>query len=334
MPGTLHCGDNLDVLRRHIADESIDLVYLDPPFKSNQDYAVHVGAPNTRTAPVPAFADTWTWDAATTATYEKVIAVGGGVARALVTLRDLLGPTDMLAYLAMMAPRLVDLRRVLKPTGSLYLHCDPTASHYLKIVMDAVFGRAGFRNEIVWCYRKWSVAARQFARNHDVIHFYSKAHDGTHVFDPLHVPVSAGTRKRWKGRRQHAHFEDGVRKARSVAGSTSRSPMPDWWDLSIINPNAAERLDYPTQKPEALLERIVQASSREGDVVLDPCCGSGTTLVVAERLGRAWIGIDVSRLAVELAARRLRDRFGTRALQVTGTQTTRVARRAAISAGT
>ncbi len=293
MGGALHCGDNLDVLRRHVADASIDLVYLDPPFKSNQDYR--------------AFDDTWTWNAASAALYDEVIAAGGDAARALTALRLILGTSDMLAYLAMMAPRLVELRRVMKASASIYLHCDPTASHYLKVLMDAVFGAGAFRNEIVWCYRKWSVAARQFARNHDVILFYSKADDGTHAFTPLHVPVSAGTRRRWKDRRQQAAFEDGVRKARSVAERESRSPMADWWDLSIINPNAAERVDYPTQKPEALLERIILASSREGDVVLDPCCGSGTTLVVAERLGRSWIGIDVSPLAIELTTRRSDD---------------------------
>ena len=316
----LYYGDNLDVLRRHVNDESVDLVYLDPPFKSNQDYH--------------AFADTWTWDAAAATAYDAAVAAGGDVAAALGGVRGVLGTNDMLAYLATMAPRLVELRRVLTATGSIYLHCDPTASHYLKILLDAVFGGRGFRNEIVWCYRKWSVGARQFARNHDVILFYSKAHDGTHVFNPLHVPVSTGTRKRWKGRRQQARFERGVRTASSVAGTESRSPMPDWWDLSIVNPNADERVDYPTQKPEALLERIVRASSREGGVVLDPYCGSGTTLIVAEGLGRSWIGIDVSPLAIERSRRRMTDRFGASArYTIADDQMTPAARKAAISDG-
>ncbi len=320
MANVLHRGDNLDVLRRHVATTSIDLVYLDPPFKSNHDYR--------------AFDDTWTWDAAAQAAYDATVAAGGDVAAALAALRALLGANDMLAYLTGMAPRLVELRRVLTATGSLYLHCDPTASHYLKALLDAVFGARAFRNEIVWCYRKWSVGARQFARNHDVILFYSKAHDGGHVFNPLHVPVSAGTRKRWKDRRQHAELEHGVRRASSVADAESRSPMPDWWDLSIVNPNAGERVDYPTQKPEALLERIVRASSRAGDVVLDPCCGSGTTIVVAERLGRAWIGIDANALAIARTTRRLADRCGDRVrFTVADDQITPAARSAATSDG-
>ena len=320
MANVLHRGDNLDVLRRHVATASVDLVYLDPPFKSNQDYR--------------AFDDTWTWDAAAQTAYDEAAAAGGAVAAALAAFRALLGANDMLAYLTTMAPRLVELHRVLAPSGSLYLHCDPTASHYLKVLLDAVFGARAFRNEIVWCYRKWSVGARQFARNHDVILFYSKAHDGTHVFSPLHVPVSAGTRKRWKGRRQQAEFADGVRKASSVADAESRSPMPDWWDLSIVNPNADERVDYPTQKPEPLLERIVAASSRAGDLVLDPYCGSGTTIVVAERLGRAWIGIDVSAVAIARTRERLSDRCGAGVrFTVTDDQTTPACRSAAISDG-
>ena len=308
----LYYGDNLDVLRRHVADETVDLVYLDPPFNSNATYNVLFAEQDgTRAAAqIKAFEDTWRWDQAAARQYEETVEDGGQVSRALQAFRTLLGESNMLAYLTMMAPRLVELRRVLKPTGSIYLHCDPTGSHYLKLLMDAVFGGASFRNEVAWCYRKWSIKAGQFARNHDVILFYSKDHNGGHVFNPLFVPVSKGTLKRWKGQKQQAYFEDGNRKASSIAGEDAQSPMPDWWDVSILNPNAAERLGYPTQKPEALLERIICASSDEGDLVLDPFCGCGTTIAVAERLNRRWIGIDITHLAITLMKHRLQSSFG------------------------
>ena len=212
----------------------------------------------------------------------------------------------MLAYLTYMAERLEQCQRLPKPTGSLYLHCDPTMSHYLKVVMDAVFGAAQFRNEIVWCYRKWSVAAHQFARNHDVLLMYSGGTSPT--FNPQFVPVSSGTLKRWKGRKQQAVFKDGVRLATSTA-QKSETPCPDWWAISALNPNARERLGYPTQKPLALLERIIAASSNPGDVVLDPFAGCGTTVDAAQRLGRQFVGIDISSFAIDLVVeRRLRDR--------------------------
>ena len=310
---TLYYGDNLDVLRRHIKDETVDLIYLDPPFNSKATYNVLFGEQNgsQAAAQIKAFEDTWRWDQSAAEAYQEVVEAGGKVSQAMQAFRTFLGDSNMLAYLAMMAPRLVELRRVLKPTGSIYLHCDPTASHYLKMLMDAVFGVGGFRNEIIWCYRKWSVKAGQFVRNHDVILFYSKLADGSHVFNTQYVPVSAGTVRRWKGQKQQAYFEDGVRKATSDPDAKAMTPMPDWWEVSIINPNAKERLGYPTQKPEALLERIIEASSNEGDLVLDPFCGCGTSVSVAERLGRDWIGIDITHLAVALMKHRLRDAFGT-----------------------
>jgi site-specific DNA-methyltransferase (adenine-specific) len=223
--------------------------------------------------------------------------------------RLLLNDSDMLAYLSMMAPRLIEMHRVLKPDGSIYLHCDPTASHYLKILMDAVFGPVNFRNEISWCYRKWSVAQSQFTRNHDVIFFYSKSKENT--FNTQYVPLSEGTIKRRKGKKQQAEFDEhGRRLATNLEVESKGTPMPDWWEVSIINPNAKERLGYPTQKPEALLERIIKASSNEGDLVLDPFCGCGTTISVSQRLNRNWIGIDITHLAVGLMKHRLQDTFG------------------------
>ena len=206
-------------------------------------------------------------------------------------------------YLAWIKPRLNEMKRLLALTGSIYLHCDPTMSHYLKVLMDAVFGRVQFRNELVWCYRKWGASTRQFARNHDVILMYTKSQKST--FNVQYVPVSDETIKRWKGRKQQSVFVDGKRTA--TAASTdeeSRSACPDWWDISIIGPNSRERTGYPTQKPLSLLERIISASSNPGDVVLDPFCGSGTTLVAAQRAGRQWIGIDQSAEAIRIARER------------------------------
>ncbi len=206
------------------------------------------------------------------------------------------------AYLINMALRLVAMRHVLKPTGSIYLHCDPTASHYLKVIMDIVFGKGNFRNEVSWCYRKWATEAGQYARNHDTILFYSKSNAST--FNVQHVPVSAGTQKRWKGRKQQAVFVDGVRQATSTDEDASTA-CPDWWDIPIINPNANERLRYPTQKPLKLLERIIRASSDRGDLILDPFCGCGTATHAAEMLGRRWVGIDISSFSTELIRNRM-----------------------------
>jgi site-specific DNA-methyltransferase (adenine-specific) len=308
----LYFGDNLKMLRDHVADESVDLIYLDPPFNSNATYNVLFAEKSGEksTAQITAFDDTWHWGLESETTFQEIVTGPHAKLAAFVeALRGFLGTNDMMAYLTMMAIRLVELRRVLKQTGSIYLHCDPTASHYLKMLMDAVFGGRYFRNEIAWCYRKWSVAAGQFTRNHDIVLFYSKSDART--FNNLFVPLSAGTIKRWKGKKQQAVFDDdGRRLATSESGDSQGSPTPDWWDISIINPNAAERLGYPTQKPEALLERIIAASSNEGDMVLDPFCGCGTTIAVAQRLNRCWIGIDITHLAIALMRNRLQTAFG------------------------
>jgi site-specific DNA-methyltransferase (adenine-specific) len=311
MPDELHCGDNLEVLRRAVPDASVDLVYLDPPFNSAQDYALLFGvkAAARAAAPVEAFGDTWAWDEAAAAAHAALVAAGGAVGRALEAFRLLAGEGGMLAYLGSLAPRLVELRRVLRPTGSLYLHCDPTASHYLKLLLDAVFGPDGFRNEVVWRYRRWPAKARRFQRMHDVLLFYAKTRE--HRFTPLYgyEGLAESTKKTFGTKRQVADFSSGHRKPGLTEEESPGAPLSDVWDVKIIAPIAKERLGWPTQKPEALLERVILASSHEGDLVLDPYCGSGTTLAVARRLGRRFLGIDGSSVAVHVAERRLRDDF-------------------------
>ncbi|HUT02745.1 MAG TPA: DNA methyltransferase [bacterium] len=305
----LYYGDNLEVLRLHIKDESVDLIYLDPPFKSNQDYNVLFAERNgaRSRAQIKAFDDTWFWGEEAAESYQDIVEAGGKVSEAMQAFRKLLGHNDMMAYLAIMAPRLVELNRVLKPTGSIYLHCDPTASHYLKLLMDAVFTR-NFRNEIVWHYRRWTAASKTFQKMHDVLLWYSKTR--TWVYNKLMQPFSEKT--------AIATFKRKVEGGRAIQDKTrlmDRDPskgvaMHDVWDIPYVHPVAKERLGYPTQKPEALLERIIRASSNECNVVLDPFCGCGTTITVAQKLNRRWIGIDVTHLAVTLIKHRLQDTFG------------------------
>lgn len=307
----LYYGDNLDILKRYIKDESVDLIYLDPPFKSNQDYNVLFAEQNgsRSKAQLKAFEDTWEWNPESAMACQEIIEAGGQVSRVVQAFRTFLGASDMMAYLAMMAPRLVELRRVLKSTGSIYLHCDPTASHYLKMLMDAVFGGPNFQNEVIWHYRRWTGEARRFQRMHDTILFYAKNREDA-LFNPLYVPYTEKSAKR----KQHYH----TRIKGDDVYVTSVDPRGvrenDVWDISVINPAAKERLGYPTQKPEALLERIVQASSNEGDTVLDPFCGCGTTVAVAQQMKRRWIGIDITQAAIVVIKKRLRDTFGDKAI--------------------
>ena len=361
-PNTLYYGDNLDILRRYVADESVNLVYLDPPFNSNASYNVLFAEQDGTQAAsqIHAFEDTWRWDQGAEHAYQEVVEGGGDVSRALQAFRTLLGESNMMAYLAMMAPRLVELRRVLKQTGSIYLHCDPTASHYLKLLMDAVFGPVNFRNELVWKRTGSHNDAKRFASVQDTLLYYSRGPNPT--WNPQHAPHSEkyvashythvdadGRRYRLDniirsasmGPRPNLTYEykeftppwgwrmtrdkvEALDKAGRLSWSKSGTPylvryldeMPGpamtsiWDDLPPVNSQAAERLGYPTQKPEALLERIVAASSNEGDVVLDPFCGCGTAIAVAHRLKRRWIGIDVTHLAVNLMKYRLQDAFG------------------------
>lgn len=369
--GVLYYGDNLDVLREHVATESVDLIYLDPPFNSNRSYNVLFGRSHgtDAAAQIEAFDDTWTWSHETEALYQELVAGGAPapVADALQAMRRLVSDGDVLAYLVMMAARLVELHRVLKRTGSLYLHCDPTASHYLKILMDAIFGAKQFRNEIIW-QRTASKAlmTTRFASNHDVILVYARGEGTTWnpdeaflPYDPQNLDPKTASKYRhldengrryrldnllnpsrdrpnltyefmgvtrvwrWTRERMERAFDDG-RVVQTAPGRVPQlkrffdeqrgRPISDVWsDIAPLNSQAAERLGYPTQKPQSLLERIIATSSREGDVILDPFCGCGTSVAAAQALGRQWIGIDVTYIAVDLIATRLRAAYGTSA---------------------
>lgn len=305
--GALYMGDNLAVLREHVTDASVDLVYLDPPFNSNKAYA---SAPRRAGGPkILGFDDTWRWDARAEAAFEELRGAGARpkLATLLGALRGVLGEGDLLAYLVMMASRLVELHRVLAKTGALYLHCDPTASHYLKVVLDVVFGPGTFQNEVVWRYRRWPTKARRFQRMHDVLFYYAKSDRGEHTFETLYgyERLADSTLKTFGTKKQLADFSSGHRKPSTTSEVTQGPPLSDVWEIGVIAPIGRERTGWPTQKPEALLERIVRASSRPGDVVLDPFCGSGTTLAVAHRLGRRFIGIDAAPLAIDTTRRRL-----------------------------
>jgi len=334
----LYYGDNLDILRNHIKDETIDLIYLDPPFKSNRDYNVLFAEQdgNRSAAQIKAFEDTWEWNTIAAAAYQEIVEVGGRVSQAMQAFRTFLGESDMMAYLAMMAPRLVELRRVLKPTGSIYLHCDQTASAHLRLLMDAVFGAQNFRNDIVWCYKSRPQSKKYFGRKHDNLLFYSKSEQYSFNWKSVVRELSEETTKKYR------HTDENGRKfrlqGRGIKGSPVRSQKDvamawekthpelvvrdyldekigvareDWWaDIDILNQVANERLGYPTQKPEVLLERIIEASSKKNDIVLDPFCGCGTTIAAAQKLNRKWIGIDITHLAVALMKYRLENMFG------------------------
>ena len=361
----LYFGDNLDILREHVPDESVDLVYLDPPFNSNATYNVlfKEASGEGSTAQIHAFDDTWHWSMESEDAYREVVTDGPKkLADLLQAMRSFLGQNDMMAYLTMMAPRMVELQRVLKPTGSIYLHCDPTASHYLKLLMDSVFGVKNFRNEITW---KRTVSHNDVKRNFsslsDCILFYSKG--DSYIFRSQYTPYSNehiatiykyvdenGRRYstsnirsphprpnltyEYKGYQPHPNgwtislekmqqFDEQGRlyfpankngriRLKLFLDEMQGIPLGNQWDdIPVIGSQAKERLGYPTQKPEALLERIILASSKEGDVVLDPFCGCGTAVAVAERLGRLWVGIDVTHLAISLMKSRLSGTFGT-----------------------
>jgi len=321
-PGNrLFYGDNLKVLREHFKqNEAVDLIYLDPPFKSNRDYNIFFPEENgsKSEAQLHAFKDTWEWGDEAAKEYEETVEAGGDVARALQALRQILHQNDMMAYLSRMAIRLKELRRVLKPTGSIYLHCDPTASHYLKILLDSVFGPQNFLNEIIWHYRKWPSGKYTFQRNHDVIFFYSRSPNRDRPFNQLFMNRAPSTLKRF-GTAQivSGHDEQGRRiPSRMAAHDSLGVRQDDVWDIGRVPP--IKQL-FPTEKPVALLEKIITASTRKGDIVLDPFCGCGTAIVAAQRLGRRWIGIDVTEAAMVVIKRRLRETFGKSVLQHTTT---------------
>jgi site-specific DNA-methyltransferase (adenine-specific) len=366
-PNALFYGDNLEILRTRIDNESVDLIYLDPPFSSNRSYNVLFKSKSgaEAQAQIEAFDDTWTWSQQAEDQYLGLIQGGAPtkVADAIEAMRRLLGDNDVLAYLVMMTARLQELHRVLKPTGSLFLHCDPTASHYLKAVLDAIFGPVNFRNEIIW--QRVAAKGGQMGRlpaNHDVILSYAKSSSATWneirlQYDPDALDAKTlakysmidenGRRYRLgpllhpeQGRRPNLEYElMGVRRTwrwskermdRAVAAGrivqTAPGRVPQqkmyldeqpgrlvgdvWTDVNVLNSQAAERLGYPTQKPLALLERIIAAASDPGDIVLDPFCGCGTTIDAAQKLGRRWIGIDITFLAIDLIENRLRGVYG------------------------
>jgi DNA modification methylase len=374
---SLYYGDNLAVLRESIASKSVDLIYLDPPFNSNASYNVLFKSPKgvSSEAQIEAFGDTWHWNIHAEQAFDETITSGNtDAAELLRAMRIALGENDMMAYLAMMAVRLIELHRVLKPTGSLYLHCDPTASHYLKLILDSIFGVRFFRNEIIWkrtsSHNDASQGLSRFGKNHDVILFYGASKDVTWnlqfsdysaAYLKQHysnVDKETGRRFKtsdltaakpggdvsyeWKGvrpprGRYWAYSRDNLekfdREGRLVYAEKSGMPrmkhfldeMPGvslgdiWDDIPPINSQAQERLGYPTQKPVALLERIIGASSNEGDLVLDPFCGCGTATHAAEKLHRRWIGIDITHLAIGLIERRLKDAFPGIKFEVHGT---------------
>ena len=319
----LYFGDNLQILRDHVADESVDLIYLDPPFNSKVSYNVLYRAKNgsQSASQITAFDDTWHWGKESEVSYHEVITTGlPKIANLLQALRSFLGTNDMMAYLTMMAPRLVELRRVLKPTGSIYLHCDPTASHYLKLILDAILGASNFRNEIIWHYgQRTAFYKTHLSKKHDVIFLYGKT--GEAVLNPV---ASAWPRDEFLAHRHDVKVDEdgrefiwtdggkpGTRYKRFVDEVLAQGkPLDSVWNIPLLNSAAKERLGYPTQKPEELLERIVKASSNEGDIVLDPFCGCGTAIAVAEEMDRRWIGIDVAYMAIPLIKRRLRKSFG------------------------
>ena len=356
----MYYGDNLPVIREHLRDESVDLIYLDPPFNSNASYNVLFREKSGEDSPaqIEAFTDTWQWTQETERTYELDIiqnpATPSNVVEMVAALRQFVGSNAMTAYLVMMAPRLIELHRVLKPTGSIYLHCDPTAVHYLRLLMDATFGKENFRNEIVWKRTTAHSDARRFGRNIDTILFYTKSDSWT--WNQLYLPFDEEYKKRFRnsnpdGRawaddnltakglsgggyeyeykgaeslwrvpletmkkldcegRLHFTSTGGIRLKRYLDELKGRPIQALWDDINPINSQAKERLGYPTQKPQALLERIIQASSNPGDVVFDPFCGCGTAVAAAHKLGRRWLGIDITHLAVALMKSRLKTGF-------------------------
>jgi DNA modification methylase len=364
----LYYGDNLDVLKQSVQAESVDLVYLDPPFNSNRGYNVifarHDTTADADSAQIQAFDDTWRW---TPATDEQFASYVGGdlpneVADALTAFRTLLGENDAMAYLVNMAPRLVQLHRVLKPTGSLWLHCDPTMSHYLKVMLDSIFGIGGFVNEVVWkrstAHSDGKQGSKHVGRLHDVLFLYSKGPNYT--FNTQKLPYDAeyvrkkyphqepdgrryglwdmtgpggaakgnpsyevfGVTRYWRysEERMKAYITEGlvvqpkpgaVPRFKRYLDASEGVPLQDvWTDIDPINSQAAERLGYPTQKPLALLERVLRISTNEGDVVLDPFCGCGTSIDAAVKMDRQWLGIDVTYIAIDLIEKRLRHTYG------------------------
>ena len=321
---TLYYGDCLTIMQQEMDEESVDLIYLDPPFNSNRNYHTiykdHTGNPLPEQ--VEAFCDQWLLDGARKAAIRELqktmiearVGIDHHSAELVHHLIDRLQWTQpkLAAYLSYMTERLIWMKKILKPTGSIYLHCDPTASHYIKVMMDGIFGVQNFKNEIVWCYKRWTSSKRQLPRLHDIIFWYVKTKDG--IFNPVMIPNTNPNPS------QYVSAKDKFGKtvtAKDAHGKPIKRPISkeiavgDWWNIPILSPVSKERMGYPTQKPLKLLDRIIKASSNEGDVVFDPFCGCATTLEAAHKLGRQWIGIDIAIHAIKRVAKvRLRERLG------------------------
>lgn len=354
----LYYGDNLDVMRRHIKDESVDLVYLDPPFKSDRNYNILFKERNGYQAAsqIRAFEDTWMWNLEDKAIYDDLCLNNNKLSDVLQGFYKFLGECDMMAYLVMMSPRLVEMKRAMKHTASIYLHCDSSASHYLKILMDAIFGPENFRNEILWKRNTpHANTLKKFPVSVDSILFYAKSEDALWLpqfteyrngyvdkyysledsdgrkFQPTSLLGHKGSNPEyeWRGIVRHWRYpihrleeldasgliywpeKGGIPRFKRFLDEQKGLPVEALWtDIPPINSQAAERLGYPTQKPVALLERIISASSNPGDVILDPFCGCGTTISAAQSLDRQWVGIDITHLAITLIKKRLNDAFG------------------------
>jgi site-specific DNA-methyltransferase (adenine-specific) len=315
---TLFFGDNLKILEEKIPPESFDLIYLDPPFNSDKNYNVLFKEGKVdSSAQIHAFEDTWEWTESTVELFNELKNSNSPKIAILVnSLSEFIGQNSMMAYLVNMIARLIPLHRVLKPSGSLYLHCDPTASHYLKVTLDVIFEKEKFKNEIIWHYRRWTGKAKMFQKLHDVIFFYTKTDN--YKFNDIFTSYTEGSKDRKLGGVLH-RFKAGESYLVSEKSIDEKGVREnDVWQIPFIAPSAKERLGYPTQKPEALLEKIILASSDEGDWVLDPFCGCGTTVAVAERLHRNWVGIDISMLAINVIAKRMRGHYPNIQLNIDG----------------
>ena len=372
---TLFYGDNLKILREYINNQSVDLIYLDPPFNSSRNYNVLFKDESgiDSEAQITAFEDTWHWNHIAEQTYKELVTQApDNISKMIAALRDFVGANEMMAYLVMMAIRLMEMRRVLKATGSLYLHCDPTASHYLKIILDTIFGPQNFRNEVIW--RRTPAKgnlSRRLARNHDVILSYQMSDTAIWNMDAVFTAYDLdalnektkdkyrhrdsegrlyrldnlispnpdrpnlnyeflGVKRvwRWTKERMQAAYDAGlvvqtrpgaVPQYKRYIDEQSGIPLTDVWiDIDPLNSQAKERLGYPTQKPEALLERIIKLTTKKGDVVLDPFCGCGTAIAAAQKLDRKWIGIDITNLSIALQKYRLQAMFPDIQFKVVG----------------
>ena len=303
---TLYTNDNLYVLSG-LNSGLVDLIYLDPPFNKNRMFSAPIGSK----AAGASFKDMWTWKDVDEYYLDSLADNFPALAKYIESVGESHGKS-MMAYLTYMVQRIIEMHRVLKETGSLYLHCDPTASHYLKILLDFVFGKNNFRNEIVWCYTGGTDAKKTWQKKHDTIFFYTKTNQ--YLLNPCYVPFNENTIKRFNkidadGRRYKVNkLKDG--RITTTYMKEQGKLAPDYWDFPIVNITYKEGTAYPTQKPLALLKRIVLASSNEGDLVMDPFCGCATTCVAAQQLGRKWIGIDLGKSVVDILVQRLRDTSG------------------------